>query len=221
MQAAHGYPVLLAETFVDPARFAGTCYRASNWRSLGLTRGFAREPGGPARWRRHGQPKEIFVFELTAGAAEALSQNEIPADWSAEPHSKPMAAPRLRSLFECLGEVPSAASGGASAIAEDRSGACRRGPARRLPRRDRVCSVRRPAHPGAAQGGGRVLQREQTAPYRAVDHYLPQHPRRLPPETLDNAIGQWTGQHGPAHAPVAMDGKICAALRSRPRRGAG
>ena len=43
---------------MDVSRFAGTCYRASNWRSLGLTRGFAREPGGAARWRHHGQPKE-------------------------------------------------------------------------------------------------------------------------------------------------------------------
>ena len=33
-QAVHGYPVLVAETFVDPSKFAGTCYRASNWRSL-------------------------------------------------------------------------------------------------------------------------------------------------------------------------------------------
>ena len=29
----------------------------------------------------------------------------------------------------------------------------------------------------------------------------------LAPETLDIAIGRWTGQHGSAHAPVAMDGK--------------
>ena len=29
----------------------------------------------------------------------------------------------------------------------------------------------------------------------------------LPPETLDNAIDRWTGQHSTAHAPVAMDGK--------------
>ena len=42
IQAVHGYPVFLAETFVDVSRFVGTCYRASNWRSLGLTRGFAR-----------------------------------------------------------------------------------------------------------------------------------------------------------------------------------
>ena len=106
MQAAHGYPALLAETFVDVSRFAGTCYRAANWRSLGLTRGFAREPGGAARWRHHGQPKEVFVFELTDGAPEALSTVEMPANWSTEQHTEPMAAPRLRSLFECLGEVP-------------------------------------------------------------------------------------------------------------------
>ena len=106
MRAAHGYPVLLAETFVDTARFAGTCYRASNWRSLGPTRGFAREPGGAARWRHHGQPKELFVYELTEGAAAALSQAETPAHWHGAPRTEPMAAPRLRSLFECLGEVP-------------------------------------------------------------------------------------------------------------------
>ncbi len=74
MQAVHGFPVFLAETFVDPALFAGTCYRASNWRSLGFTRGFAREPGGAARWRHHGQPKEIFVYELTEGAHTGRAQ---------------------------------------------------------------------------------------------------------------------------------------------------
>ena len=29
----------------------------------------------------------------------------------------------------------------------------------------------------------------------------------LPPQTLDQAISQWSGQHGAAQAPVAMDGK--------------
>ena len=36
MRAAHGHPVLIAETFVDPSRFSGACYRASNWRMLGV-----------------------------------------------------------------------------------------------------------------------------------------------------------------------------------------
>ena len=108
IQAVHGYPAFLAETFVDVSRFSGACYRASNWRSPGLTRGFARESGGAARWRHHGQPKEIFMYELTDAAAEALSRDEIPEGWNAEQHDddEPMAAPRLRSLFACLGEVP-------------------------------------------------------------------------------------------------------------------
>ena len=37
MRALHGHPVLVAETFVDPSRFGGTCYRASNWLGLGRT----------------------------------------------------------------------------------------------------------------------------------------------------------------------------------------
>ena len=45
MRELHGFPVLLAETFVDPSRFGGICYRASNWRWLGLTKGFSRLPG--------------------------------------------------------------------------------------------------------------------------------------------------------------------------------
>ena len=57
----------------------------------------------------------------------------------------------------------------------------RRGPPCGLPRGDRVRRVRRPAQPGPAQVGGRVLEREQTALHRALDHHLPQHPRRAGP----------------------------------------
>jgi hypothetical protein len=40
-ESASGHPVLLAETFVDAARFRGPCYRAAGWQCLGMTRGFA------------------------------------------------------------------------------------------------------------------------------------------------------------------------------------
>ena len=108
MQNIHGYPVLLAETFVDVSKFTGACYRASNWRSLGLTRGFARRSGGPANWRYHGQPKEIFMYELTDNAAQALSQDTIPHAWKAQQHddAQPMATAQLRSLFTLLSELP-------------------------------------------------------------------------------------------------------------------
>ena len=179
IEAVHGYPALLAETFVDVSRFAGTCYRASNWRSLGFTRGFAREPGGAARWRHHGQPKEVFVFELTDGAAEALSRVEIPAHWNAEQHTEPMTAPRLRSLFECLGEVPECRHArGKRYPLKTVLAVAVAAPACRLPGGDGVRSVRRPALPGAARGGRCVLEPFQAAPHRARDHHLPQHPRR-------------------------------------------
>ena len=45
-QAKYGQPIWLLETFVDRQRFAGTCYRAANWISLGQTRGRGRQ--GPA-----------------------------------------------------------------------------------------------------------------------------------------------------------------------------
>jgi len=41
MEARFGHPVLLAETFVDPSRFRGVCYRAAGWGEVGATRGCA------------------------------------------------------------------------------------------------------------------------------------------------------------------------------------
>lgn len=38
-QRVYGHPVYFAETFVDPTRFRGTCYRAANWIVLGRTTG--------------------------------------------------------------------------------------------------------------------------------------------------------------------------------------
>jgi len=67
--ARFGHPVLLAETFVDRARFRGTCYRASNWVYLGDTHGFARRG---ARYEHHGQPKLVFVYPLARHARERL-----------------------------------------------------------------------------------------------------------------------------------------------------
>jgi hypothetical protein len=37
--AMYAHPIYYLETFVDRERFAGTCYRAANWRCLGQTTG--------------------------------------------------------------------------------------------------------------------------------------------------------------------------------------
>jgi len=68
-QAAYGHPVLLAETFVDQARFRGTCYRASNWVYVGQTKGWSRHG---AHYYEHGQPKAVFVYPLQRNALRQL-----------------------------------------------------------------------------------------------------------------------------------------------------
>jgi hypothetical protein len=52
---------VVVETFVDPSRFAGTCYRAANWVCVGETAG-----------RRDGVRKKIFLYPLCAHWREIL-----------------------------------------------------------------------------------------------------------------------------------------------------
>ena len=220
MRAVHGYPVHLAESFVDVGRFAGTCYRASNWRSLGLTRGYGRESGGSARWHYHGKPKEIFVYELCDDAAEALSRVETPAEWHGGPRTEPLAAPRLRSLFEFLGEVPEfrhrqgrrylLASVLAMAVAARLAGY--RGVtafaefAKRLDQ-DQLKAVR---------SFWSKTKEIYTAPTTTTFHNIL---AALPPDTLDNAVSRWTSQHSVDQAPVAMDGKDVRGASAQTRGG--
>ena len=42
-QRVYGHPVHFAETFIDPTRFRGTCYRAANWLPLGQTQGRGKD----------------------------------------------------------------------------------------------------------------------------------------------------------------------------------
>ena len=69
-EKAFGHPVVLAETFVDPSRFQGTCYKAQGWMDLGMTRGFGKKGGS---YIQHDCPKKIFVFPLHGQAREILS----------------------------------------------------------------------------------------------------------------------------------------------------
>ncbi|MEW6426115.1 MAG: Druantia anti-phage system protein DruA [Bacillota bacterium] len=58
---AYGHPVWLTETFIDPTRFAGTCYRAAGFTPLGQTRGFRRNAG---YYYAHGNVKTILIRPL-------------------------------------------------------------------------------------------------------------------------------------------------------------
>lgn len=66
----YGHPIYFLETFVDPARFRGTCYRAANWVVLGRTTG----RGHNAPSHRSTQPvKEVLGYPLTPRFRERLT----------------------------------------------------------------------------------------------------------------------------------------------------
>lgn len=57
-----GQDLYLAETYVDRARYRGTCYRASNWIRLGKTKGYGRDRQKVFVY--HGEEKEVYVYVI-------------------------------------------------------------------------------------------------------------------------------------------------------------
>ena len=70
-QQIYCHPVYFAETFIDPGRFRGTCYRAANWQLLGLTTGRGKND----QTNKPNRPiKEVLGLPLTPRFREYLTQ---------------------------------------------------------------------------------------------------------------------------------------------------
>jgi hypothetical protein len=72
-ERVYQHPVYLAETFVDPTRWKGTCYRAANWIDVGRTTGRGKNDhtGRPNRTL-----KDILVYPLVKDFRARLSAEE-------------------------------------------------------------------------------------------------------------------------------------------------
>jgi hypothetical protein len=70
-QRVYGHPIYFLETFVDPQRFRGTCYRAANWISIGMTTGRGKD--APTRAANR-SIKEVLGYPLVKDFRERLSQ---------------------------------------------------------------------------------------------------------------------------------------------------
>jgi hypothetical protein len=101
-QEHFGYPVQVVETFVDPQRFRGTCYKAAGWQSLGPTQGYERDWQDFYTDTRH--PKQLWVRGLAEGALERVRAAELPLALANPqgplPPACPVATTRLDSLWE-------------------------------------------------------------------------------------------------------------------------
>jgi hypothetical protein len=67
----YGHPIYFLETFVDPDRFRGTCYRAANWVVMGKTTGRGKQSNSYVPNR---SIKEVLGYPLTRRFRELLEQ---------------------------------------------------------------------------------------------------------------------------------------------------
>jgi hypothetical protein len=70
-EGMYGHPIYFAETFIDPTRFRGTCYRAANWVLLGKTTGRGKND---QTYRPNRTIKEVLGYALTPRFRDLLSQ---------------------------------------------------------------------------------------------------------------------------------------------------
>jgi hypothetical protein len=68
-QQMYGHPLYFLETFIDPERFRGTCYRAANWVLMGRTTGRGKQSNSYVPNR---SIKEVLGYPLTKRFRELL-----------------------------------------------------------------------------------------------------------------------------------------------------
>lgn len=202
----HGHPILLAETFVDGARFRGTCYRAAGWQVLGQTRGFAKRN---RRYWRHGQPKLVLVRPLVADAVSRLVAPFLPpltverkeSPWMIDANCLPLAGDGgLMDLLKTLVDprqprgvrhpvVTIVAIAVCAALSGARS----------------FCAIAEWAQ-GLSREALRQLGSKRWTP--PSEPTLRRVLQRIDADRLDGEIGQWLArQHPLAGSAVAVDGK--------------
>ena len=70
-QRVYGHRIYFVETFIDPQRFRGTCYRAANWTVLGTTTGRGKD--APTR-QANRSIKQVLGLALVKDFRQRLSE---------------------------------------------------------------------------------------------------------------------------------------------------
>lgn len=199
-----GYPLLLLETFVDPSRFAGTLYRAANWRYVGDTRGYQRIRGGYSRTRQ--APKRIFVQPLRGNAQALLSHPILNERYRTGAPRMKLSAESMQSLPEFFRQIndPRRAQGrrhplpGVLAIATAAV----------------LCGARGyKAISDWAQSLSQKARARFRCRYRNGKYWVPSESIlrdvliRVNPVELDQAFQNWNARYGAVDESLAIDGK--------------
>lgn len=199
-----GHPLLLLETFVDPSRFRGTLYRASNWLPLGRTRGYRRARGGYSAVP--GTPKLVFARPLCPNFRARLTRAALdPIDQHGAPKTM-IAADTMRALPQFFADID-----------DPRRRQGRRHPlpaVLALAAGATLCGMR--GYQAMAEWAGDLSQQarerfrcrrrngRRAVPSQSIirDVLI-----RVDPGQLDRALQRWNEAHGAGDQALAIDGK--------------
>ena len=209
-------PLLLLETFVDPARYRGTVYRASNWECIGQTRGSRRIQGGYSE--RNGTPKLVFVRPLRRDTRIQLSRPILSIHYRQESPKIMLSTEHMSALPSYFKDIPDprrtqgrrhplpvvlAIAAGATLCGMDGYKAIA-GWAKDLGSKARE------------RFGCRIENRLRLVPSESIIRDVLV---RVDPEALDRALQRWNADYGQADESLAIDGKtMCNAIDEQGRQ---
>jgi len=212
-QRRHGYTPLLAETFVDPERFEGTCYRAAGWEQVGQSKGNRR--AGRDYYRSGEGLKTVWLKALHRDAAsllrgphDQLPENCRPALPIATMGILPVKQAQLESLHSAMSRVPDPRAGNRQhrlstvlTIVALSILTGRQRPADFVRLAQQLNARQREALGYYRPAGQKV----RVAPGRDVFYSLLE---RVDPQALAEVLNQWLRtQHGLLPSALALDGK--------------
>jgi hypothetical protein len=198
------HPLLLLETFVDPQRFHGTVYRAANWSFLGSTKGFRRV--NASVYRANHSPKWIFAYPLQRNALQLLSQPLIDPIYQCGVPKLMLTTEQMSTLPELFKSIPD--------------------PRRAQGQRHRLSTILaiaagailcgRVGYKGIAQWAqalGHKARERFDCYYKQGAYYVPSEfvirdiLIRVDPDSLDQALRQWSARYAQDDESLAIDGK--------------
>ena len=101
----YGHGLLLAESFVDPRHFDGAIYKASSWKFVGKSKGYARSN---SRYTDpHRKRKELYVYPLRRKIKSMLRKAESLGMSGRQKRAVTRRSDEeLSSLYEALKDIP-------------------------------------------------------------------------------------------------------------------
>jgi len=212
----YNHPLLLVETFVDPKRYHGGVYRASNWQLIGQTRGFRRTTSGYSAQSE--DRKMLFVKPLHRRAQKVLSQVHLNQHFNLGEIKMKITANHMRSLPDFFKDVTD--------------------PRRAQGRRHQISTVLGIAT-GAVLCGMRSYESisdwADSLTQKAREHFRCRYSKgkfyvpslsifrdvlvRAEPAELEKAFRRWNDAYAQDDDPLAIDGKVmCNAIDSDGRQ---